>query len=201
MRFLAPLTLAAMLAIALPAHASREYHLPTLFDVVEVAPDDVLNIRQRPYGSSPIIGSLAPDAGNIEVVEERRGWGRINMGEVSGWVSMRYLTYHVDVWESGQLPEHFRCLGTEPFWNIAVRGDELEFSTPEQTESQPLRAVLDTGIFRFPSRVVLGESLTLVATPNQCSDGMSDRQYGLDATLIRDGEQPEMLRGCCLIQP
>ena len=200
MRLLA-LTLAAMLAMALPSHATQEYHLPSLFDVAEVAADDVLNIRQRPYGSSPIIGSLAPDASDIEVVEERRGWGRINMGEVSGWVSMRYLTYQVDVWEAGQLPGHFRCLGTEPFWNIAIRGDELEFSSPDQSETEALRAVLDTGVFRYPSRVILGETLTLVATPNLCSDGMSDRQYGLDATVIRDGEQPEMLRGCCLIQP
>lgn len=198
MRPLALPILAALLAS--PAHATQEYHLPTLFDVADVAMDDVLNIRLQPDAGSPVIGTLPPDAKGVEVVEERRGWGRVNSGEGSGWVSMRYLTYRVDVWEPGALPEHFRCIGTEPFWSVKAEGGEVVYDTPEGAERQQLRAVLDTGIFRYPTRAVLGETLTLVATPQICSDGMSDRIYGLSATLIRDGEQPQMLNGCCLIQ-
>lgn len=197
MRLLAPLAVMALLAG--PALATQEYILPTLFDVSGVAPDDVLNIRERPDAGSPVIGRLAPDAKGVEVVEERRGWARVNMAEASGWVSSRYLSYRTDVWEPGALPAHFRCLGTEPFWGFAVKEGRVEFSQPEQTETQELKAVLDNGVFRHPARSVLGEDLTLVAQPQQCSDGMSDRVYGMTATLIRHGGQPAMLNGCCMI--
>lgn len=193
--------LAISVALAGPAQATQEYILPTLFDVAHVAADDVLNIRQQPNSSSPIIGTLAPDAKGIEVVQESRGWGRVNSGEVSGWVSMNYLTYRTDVWNPGALPAHFRCLGTEPFWNISITGDEIRYSDPEQTDTQPLHAVLDSGVFRHPTRAILGGDMTLITTPQLCSDGMSDRLFGLVATVIRQGDHPIMLNGCCTIQP
>lgn len=203
MRILAPIVLAAILALPLavrPAHATQEYYLPTLFDVADVALDDVLNIRLQPDANSPVIGTLPPDMKGVEVVEETRGWGRVNSGEGSGWVSMRYLTYRVDVWEPGELPEHFRCLGTEPFWGFSVDGGEVVHTEPDQTSPEPLKAILDSGIFRHPLRTVISDTMTLVAVPQLCSDGMSDRMYGMQATLIHHGDQPSMQTGCCLIQ-
>ncbi|MFD2813860.1 SH3 domain-containing protein [Paracoccus aerius] len=73
--------LALTLALAGPALATQEYILPTLFDVTGVASDDVLNIRAEPNAKAAIIGTLAPDAFRIEVVEERQGWARVNTGE------------------------------------------------------------------------------------------------------------------------
>lgn len=199
MRIFAALALVASLAG--PAQATQEYILPTLFDVAGVAADDVLNIRQQPDASSPVIGTLSPDARDVEVVQETRGWGRVNSGEASGWVSMRYLTYRTDVWEPGRLPAGFRCFGTEPFWSIGVSGDQIHYSEPERESAFPLGAILDSGVFRHPTRAVLGGEMTLVATPQLCSDGMSDRLFGLEASLIRHGERPVMLNGCCTIQP
>lgn len=188
--------------LAGPAHATQEYILPTLFDVTGVAAGDVLNIRQQPSAASPVIGSLSPDATRIEVVEERNGWARVNTGEGSGWASMRYLAYRSDVWDHGALPEGFRCFGTEPFWGIAADGGDLVLSAVDMEDRRHrIGAVMDTGVFRDPARAVLADGATLVATPQICSDGMSDRLFGLRATLVLPGPRPRMLNGCCSIQP
>lgn len=199
---IAPAILACLLS-ATPAAATQEYILPTLFDVTGVASDDSLNIRADPNSSSEIIGILPPDATGIEVVEERDGWGRVNSSERSGWVSMRFLSYRTDVWEAGKLPADFRCLGTEPFWNLDIDHADnwIMFQEIEQVAPAELRAILDTGIFRDPTRAIIGQDMTILATPQLCSDGMSDRMYGLRATVIEDGETPRMLNGCCMIQP
>ncbi|TBN40460.1 peptide-binding protein [Paracoccus subflavus] len=197
------LALVLSLVLTGPAFATQEYSLPTLFDVLGVASDDVLNIRAEPNASAPIVGTLAPDARGIEVVEERRNWGRINTGGGTGWVSMRYLSYRTDVWLPGELPPAFRCLGTEPFWDARREGNDLVLRSPEDQEGdrRPVQAVLDTGVFRSPARVVVAQGMTLFSHPQICSDGMSDRLFGLTATLVLLGDSPRILTGCCLIGP
>lgn len=185
-----------------PALATQEYILPTLFDVSGVASTDVLNIRQSPDSGSEIVGTLAPDATNVEVVAEQKGWAQVNAGERSGWVSMRFLSYRTDVWDSGKLPEGFSCYGTEPFWGLKPEGDELVLSTPErERDARKIKAILDTGIFRHPMRAVVADDMTVTASPEWCSDGMSDRAFGLTAHVILHGQSPRMLSGCCSIQP
>lgn len=186
--------------LASPALATPEYVLPTLFDVTGVAADDVLNIRERPDAGAPIIGRLAPDATRVEVVGERSGWMQVNTGERSGWVNGRYLAYRVDVWEAGRLPEGLRCLGTEPFWSLTPEGGDLVLATPEGDSRMALRKVLDSGWFRDPRRALVGDGVTAVIAPAQCSDGMSDRAYGLEATVILGGgAAAQMLNGCCTL--
>lgn len=191
------------LALAGPALATQEYILPSLFDVSGVAAHDVLNIRAEPDAGAAIIGALAPDATAIEVVEERRGWARVNAAEGSGWVSARYLSYRTDVWQEGELPAAFRCLGTEPFWDAKVEGGDLVLRSPEDRagDRRAVQAVLDTGVFRDPARVLVARDMTLFSHPQICSDGMSDRLFGLSATLVIHGDSPRMLSGCCTIQP
>lgn len=187
---------------AQPALATQEYILPTLFDVSGVDTGDVLNIRAEPSASAGIIGSFDPDVTHIEVVEETRGWGRVNTGEQSGWVNMRYLTYRTDVWDSGVLPAGFSCFGTEPFWSVAPKNGALVMSTPEAADApRQVDAVLDSGIFRDPARAVTAGDLTLIATPQSCSDGMSDRLFGLRAMLVQHGDTPRLWTGCCSVQP
>lgn len=191
------------LALAGPALATQEYILPSLFDVSGVAANGVLNIRAEPDAGAAIIGALAPDARAIEVVEERRGWARVNAAEGSGWVSARYLSYRTDVWQEGELPAAFRCLGTEPFWDAKVEGGDLVLRSPEDRagDRRAVQAVLDTGVFRDPARVLVARDMTLFSHPQICSDGMSDRLFGLSATLVIHGDSPRMLSGCCTIQP
>lgn len=203
------LPLAIFLVAACPAAATQEYILPTLFDVTDVADNDVLNIRETPSASAAIIGTLAPHARNIEVVgyDSTGRWARINTAERSGWVALRYLAYQVDVWTPDTLPVTLQCLGNEPFWSFRPSGDTVVFSTPDTPETvMNIEQVLTTGAFRDPRRSVLAESesssFTAIIVPMECSDGMSDRAYGLDVTLILQGRSArQMLTGCCSIAP
>jgi uncharacterized membrane protein len=200
--------LALVLGLALGgrAEATQEYILPTLFDVTGVEASDALNVRAGPGVQHPVIATLAPDAERIEVVahDATGRWGQVNTGERAGWVSMRYLAYRTDVWEEGALPEGLRCAGTEPFWSLRPEGDALVYSTPEQIDgtAAPIAAVLGTGIFRDPRRAIVAEAqglrLTASLTTQWCSDGMSDRAYGLTAMVVReDAEGATLLTGCC----
>lgn len=192
------LILALLALIATPAWATQEYILPTLFDVAGVAADDVLNIRETPSASAAIVGRLAPNARNVEVVAERDGWMQVNTDERSGWVNGRYLTYRVDVWEENALPAGLTCAGTEPFWSVAVAGGNVTLDRPEGGRTMALHRILSTGWHRNPRRAVVADGLTAVIAPAACSDGMSDRAYGLEATVILGtGPQAQMLNGCC----
>ena len=203
------LVLGLFLFSAWPAAATQEYVLPTLFDVTGVAANDVLNIRAAPNASAAIIGTLSPDARDIEVVgyDETGRWARINTGESSGWAALRFLAYQVDVWNPGTLPPTLHCLGNEPFWSFRPRGERVVFSTPEAQESaMSIEQVVTTGMFRDPRRSVSAQGetsrITAVMVPVACSDGMSDRAYGLDVTVILEGRgEPQMLTGCCSVAP
>ena len=190
------------------ASATQEYILPTLFDVTGVRADDVLNIRAAPSAEAPIIGAFAPDARDIEVVAHDTSgrWAQVNTDGESGWVALRYLAYQVGVWDDGRLPPTLQCLGTEPFWSLAPEGRRLVLATPEGDTSFALDSVLSTGVFRGPTRALVGsrEDRRIVAaiTPAQCSDGMSSRAYGLGATIVLDEPHGDrMLSGCCSIAP
>ncbi|MDO5611962.1 MAG: SH3 domain-containing protein [Paracoccus sp. (in: a-proteobacteria)] len=190
-----------LMMTATPALATPEYVLPTLFDVSGVAADDVLNVRAAPSAQAEILATLRPDATGIEVVQEQDGWGRVNAGETSGWVAMRYMSYRTDVWDGAALPDGFRCFGTEPFWDARVSDGALVIGTPDATDrSLPVSDLLATGWFRDPTRVVLAQGASLTASPAICSDGMSDRLFGLRADLAISGQE-RLLSGCCTIQP
>lgn len=196
------------LIAASPAAATQEYILPTLFDVTGVSSASHLNVRSGPGTSHAVIGSLAPDATRIEVVAHSPDgrWGQINLGERNGWASLNYLAYRTDVWEDGALPAGLRCFGNEPFWSLALDSDQLVYATPEGERTFARDAILSTGIFRHPRRAITSsdDAGRVVASivPMACSDGMSDRAFGLDATVvIEEGGTPRLLTGCCSIAP
>lgn len=208
MRFCPTLAVALWLSFAGQVGATQEYTLPTLFDVTGVAADDRLNIRAAPNAAAQIIGTLGPRARDIEVVatDATGRWARVNSGEVSGWANMTFLAYQSDVWVPDALPPTLHCVGTEPFWSLRPSAAGLVLATPEGETAMRNRSILTTGIFRDPRRAVLakggGVGLTAVIVPMGCSDGMSDRSYGLDATLILTGpDGRQMLTGCCSIAP
>lgn len=68
--------------------------------------------------------------------------------------------------------------GTEPFWGGHVQGEQLFWTTPDNSEGTSVR------VERFAGRGGLsysgeldGELFTIAITPGNCSDGMSDRIY------------------------
>lgn len=193
------------LLAALPAGAQTV--LPTLFDVTGVAASDRLNVRAAPDASSSILSGLAHDAKGVEVVAVRSGWGLVNTHERSGWVNMRYLQERAGVWQAGQVPAALNCLGTEPFWSLRQVGGNLVYETPESSRQLQRRVVVDNPHQPGPARsIVAGDEagrLTVVLHPGQCSDGMSDRAFGLSATLLFEGagQASRMENGCCRLAP
>lgn len=203
MRLLAAFFLSLVMSTA--AADSIDPPLPALFGVTGVALDDTLNVRKAPDASAMILGTLAPDASNIEVVELSRAgeWGLINLGETAGWVSMRYLRALPIATTVLGLPAGLRCFGTEPFWDITFFDDmNLTLNTPEAETGHAITAnapssshvnLAETG-FRFGWRLNR-DVVTARILPGQCSDGMSDRRYGLHYV-----DDLGLRTGCCSLQ-
>jgi uncharacterized membrane protein len=189
---------------ALPAFATQD-GWPAIHDVTGVSANDVLNIRERPDASSPVIGWLAPDATGVEVIRAnpRLTWGLVNTGERTGWVSLRYLARRSGQWD-GAFPEVAACYGTEPFWGLRRMGDILTYSDPD-TEAQELRAVSRSGStsrrdsFHMIAEGPDGPVVAFLRTES-CGDGMSDREFGISVQLLLGiGAEVRHLSGCCTL--
>ena len=95
-----------------------ERYVQGYYAVSNVAPDDVLNVREEPRGSSPKLGSLAFNKDIVEIVSTNSAgsWGMVRMGEHMGWTSMRYLRpTRVTTFGGTIIPIGLRCFLEEPF--------------------------------------------------------------------------------------
>lgn len=195
----------ALALLLLPLAAQAET-LPALHEVTGVAAGDVLNIRAEPSASAARLGALAPGAAGVEVtaLSPDGRWGRVNAGEASGWVAMRYLARQTGPgWDGLAAP--LACSGTEPFWSAdydpAARAFTLR--TPEDPAGRRLDVLWHRATAGRSGRigVLLPEGFALLAAED-CSDGMSDRAYGLSISLFpAAGPAAEGaaagLSGCC----
>jgi uncharacterized membrane protein len=188
--------------LAAPAMATQD-GWPAIHDVTGVGLDDMLNIRERPDASSPIVGQLAPDA-TVEVIRpnDRQTWGVVNAGERSGWVSLRYLERRPGQWD-GAYPEVAACFGTEPFWTLRRDGEALTYITPETSESLTIVARAGSLNRRDSFHMIAegdgGPAVALLRTET-CSDGMSDREFGISVQLLLGlGVETRQLSGCCTL--
>lgn len=202
---------------ALPAAATQD-GWPALFDVVGVASDDVLNIRSAPGTAGEIVGSLPHDGSDIEVIRptEHLTWGLVNARERTGWVSLSYLQRQPDQWD-GKFPAIRHCVGTEPFWSLALDPPQIRLETPDIEPRTGLISSMHASLSRrdrfayggsfFPNEAGSRDILLSIAVET-CSDGMSDREYGIavDMLLTRpdlsgDDSVTGLYSGCCSIQP
>ncbi|MFD3188846.1 peptide-binding protein [Sedimentitalea sp. HM32M-2] len=175
---------------------------PALYDVAGVTAGDVLNVRSQPNAAAGKLGALSFNQRDIEVVAQDPDgkWGLINLGENAGWVALRYLRRH----ETGHaiLADRFWCFGTEPFWSLDVtEGKMVAFSTPEGQVSEMPSGTLTPGV-NYIDRFLLdmGEN-TAVLRREICSDGMSDRSFGIAIDLFGPLSGGNLLSGCCSIAP
>lgn len=181
--------------------------LPALFDVTDVAADDVLNVRAAPSGTATIIGVLAPDARAIEVINETSaGWGQIRSGEGTGWVAVRFLRRRdQEPWWS--LSHPLACGGTEPFWNLALKHGRASLDSLDGSSGR--FDVTWSTVPRGRPPLVLGlggtdlnNALSAVIRRATCSDGMSDLLFGLEIDLFVHGPDTRVgLSGCCQLLP
>lgn len=189
------------------AGASAAQEAPALYDVTGVAADDHLNIRAAPEADAAQVGTLAPDATDIEItaINEAGTWGRLNTGEGSGWASLSFL----EMQPGSAMPDaaELGCFGTEPFWSYRVDPDKVARWSEPDGDPVTLMAGqtrrVDGGLHPFVSVAAAPDlQATLVVTPEAaCSDGMSDRLYGLAATLVLTGQISRAVTGCCALTP
>jgi uncharacterized membrane protein len=197
---------ALALALALMAAGATAQDFPLRASVTGVALTDTLNIRARPAADAAVLGTLPPTATGIEVLSLSPDgrWALVPLPEGPGWVARRFLREEPP--PVGALPRPLVCRGTEPFWSLAIRGDGTVLERPGEA---PL-ALAETGeaagrtgfVASFALGARTGELAVLRAS---CSDGMSDRPYGLAALLwvrglAADGEGETLLEGCCTLQ-
>ncbi|WP_371155971.1 SH3 domain-containing protein [Jannaschia sp. 2305UL9-9] len=184
--------------LAAPAFATQDAW-PALFDVTGVAVNDVLNIRSAPDAGAAILGTLAPDATGVEVIapNDTETWGQVNVGEGVGWVSLTFLDRRPGQWTYSH-PQVTRCFGTEPFWTLHV-APQAAFLTPAGTTPGTLRSRQTplANLTRHGLTVDLADrTFRGVLMRNRCSDGMSDRAYGIEVVAFHGNE---MLAGCCTL--
>jgi uncharacterized membrane protein len=92
------------------------------------------------------------------------------------------------------IPASLRVLGTEPFWNLQIGGDNLTYTTPEDAKGQhALVTRRDRADGADFSGRLGSASLRVEITRHDCSDGMSDHTYPFPAVLILGGDH----RGGC----
>lgn len=191
---------AALSALALPGAAQD---LPAFYRVADVAGNDVLNVRLAPEAGADILGELAPDARGIEVtaLSEDGAWARINLNEGAGWAAFRYLSPEPGAsWR--ELGAGLSCFGTEPFWalGLAPGGAEAAWGLPEGGSRSLGPARLWPGP-DYPASLGtgFGEGGFAAIRAEECSDGMSDRLYGLSILLFLAEEGA--YSGCCSLSP
>lgn len=188
--------------------------LPQFFDVRGVAADDVLNVREGPGVHFPIIGTLAPERRDVEVlaVSDNGRWGLINVDERRGWVAMRYLAPGR---APAPLPFGLSCGGTEPFWSLTLRRNHRAqarwmFLDPARARAR-YRSVWSAApagsgltepvaLALQDEATATGVAATGIVRRAACTDGMSDRLYGLSIDLVvTAGSERTYLQGCCAL--
>jgi uncharacterized membrane protein len=85
---------------------------------------------------------------------------------------------------------NFKLVGTEPFWGLDIKGDQLLLRRPDAADVVAPRT---DPVIDGQSAVWIGGALSVRLTPGACSDGMSDRRYTYTAT-VKAGEVS--LSGC-----
>ncbi|KZY30193.1 hypothetical protein A3731_05290 [Roseovarius sp. HI0049] len=194
------------LLLLIPALAPAQT-LPAIYDVSGVAANDTLNVRAGPSTDHEVITKLPPDAAGIEVVDADKSgeWGLININGGAGWVALRYMLRQPGQPATG-LANNLACSGTEPFWSFTLTPDrKAEMTRPEVTV--PFADVLIVPSANRPDRHALfadgGDTVvTAMVGRNQCSDGMSDRAYGLGIDLlVTDKTEVKVYSGCCSVAP
>ena len=171
---------------------------PALYSVNGVAANDVLNIRQAPDPTSPIIGTLAPDAAGVEVVDESDGWASVNTGEALGYAAARFLSA-----ESGspwyQLEQPISCSGTEPFWSFEIDTPKMTTTftsaTSEKPRVLPIQGLWPGNSWSTSAAVAVAEGMA-VLRHEACNDGMSERGYGIAIDIFLNGGN-HRISGCC----
>ncbi|MGR3806139.1 COG3650 family protein [Marinibacterium profundimaris] len=175
---------------------------PWLYDVIGVSADDVLNLRAGPSSEAEVIGALAHDATGIEVVgiNDNGYWLQIALPESTAWAATGFLAPQPHDPELA-FTRILDCGGTEPFWGLQItQGTGATLSRMDKADADlPAGRVRPSPSMKNQYFLDLGERHAAMLTTKLCSDGMSDRAYGLSIRLVID--ETETMHGCCSLRP
>lgn len=185
-----------VLVIALftqPLYATVQF-----YKVTHILDNDTLNVRTGPGTESPILIALPYNTKNIEIIEKQAdtSWVKITVPGTRklGWVNKHYLKKYDEV-----PPKGYKCLGTEPFWNIQVADSSVEVSALGGDKfSVPL--TLNTHAMNAPpeSRIITASNaehaVSAFIREGSCSDGMSDNMFDYHIMTLVDNKA---YTGCC----
>ena len=90
-----------------------------------------------------------------------------------------------------------RLVGTEPFWGGRIARDGITISGADRPDTRfPYRDPVVTGAgARFQSQSAGAFPLEITLVRETCSDGMSDKRYPFEATVVLG---KETLKGCAI---
>lgn len=89
---------------------------------------------------------------------------------------------------------HFTALGTEPFWNFDLNGTAAKYTTPENEAGTAFTVTRTDSAQGTVFQGAMGKQrVRLLITPQQCSDGMSDRNHAYTVKGMIDDKE---LNGC-----
>ena len=196
--------LGCLVASITAVSAQEQGFYPTYYRVSDVAANDVLNIRANPDFSAEILGNFAPDAEPVEVLIRHEGWGYVALGERMGWVSMKFLTnIEVPRVGNGPIPVGLSCGGTEPFWGFQVEAKQVNYSQMGM-DAQNFSIVATDHFSGFAGQDGFIQAsgaqsmFTAIINTSQCSDGMSDVDYGWRVDVVLTGVSETVgYSGCC----
>ncbi|MBE3638955.1 hypothetical protein [Mangrovicoccus algicola] len=162
-------------------------------------------LRAAPDAAAPEAG-LAQAGKDLEILgfSEDGLWAEAGRGAGVAWLPAAGLTRLQPPADEG-LP--MRCYGTEPFWGLNMPSAFFaEFERPEHPEA-PLQITGSdaatgpgghTRLWTFVGEELRGH---LAVRNEACSDGMSDRHFGLSAvlSLAETAGAVHLRLGCCAL--
>lgn len=192
-------TLICLLALlAAPALSQT----PGLFD----RPAKTLDLRENPRATARVIGTLDESQTLVEGTRQSENgrWLQILFGEGNAWIPFDGLTPVAA--PASRFDAPLFCAGTEPFWSLNTPGDGIlsyEVLGQTGTKFQVVEHISSANRPDTQADRALGKStlMTLVLRTAACSDGMSDRDYGLSTeVMLRTIEGTQLLGGCCTLK-
>ena len=201
----------ACILTATSLYAQDEYRrFPRYYEVSGISPGDALNVRAGPSTQFRDIGNLRPDGSPVEILSysEDVKWGRLVWGEGNGWVFLDFLKPIFPEKLSGvEVPIGLMCSGTEPFWDFTIASAaevqfNMLFSDTVASAAIDAAVVADSRPTTPVAVIASSEQAELMAILDrqQCTDGMTDREYGWSVDLlVTQQNSPRFLTGCCTL--
>lgn len=199
---------ALLLWLFAPPAWAEDPGFPALYTVTGVAAGDVLNLRSGPGTSFPVQDALPPGAKGVEVLglSADGAWAETAGPEGPLWAATRFLARESGAgWAAPETP--LSCSGTEPFWAFTLSPSAARFEPADgpalSLTPLPFEGAEAPGTRSAALRSPEGPALALIRA-EACSDGMSDRPFGLSLTLVlfgQGGAEAHRYQGCCTLAP